>query len=140
MAPGAFNPVRRRYLIRTLVVTGIYVAGVVGAKYLISNVGVSQPLAVAVALVPGLAMAAMFYNTISMIGATTDEFMRMLAVRQQLIAAGIALAGASVWGSLEMFYLAPHVDAFYIVVLWAMGLFVGQLANRITHGVWGECP
>jgi hypothetical protein len=93
-----------------------------------------------VALVPGLAIAAMFYNTLSMITATTDEFMRMLAVRQQLIAAGFALALASVWGTLEMFELVAHAAAFYIVVLWAIGLFVGQLANRITHGVWGECP
>ncbi|HEY6815533.1 MAG TPA: hypothetical protein VI168_08345 [Croceibacterium sp.] len=140
MAPTPWTPVRRRYLVRTLAATMVYVAGVVGARYLISTVGVSQPVAVAVALVPGLAMAAMFINTISMIGATKDEFMRMLAVRQQLIAAGIALAGASVWGSLEMFGLAPHVDAFYIVVLWAVGLFAGQLANRVTHGVWGQCP
>jgi len=135
-----FTPVRRRYLIRTLIVMAVYVAGIAAAKYLIADVGVSRPLALAVALVPGLAMAAMFYNTLSMIAATSDEFMRMLAVRQQLIAAGFALALASVWGSLEMFELVPHVDAFYVVVLWAIGLFVGQLANRITHGVWGECP
>jgi len=140
MTASKWTPVRRRYLIRTLVVTAIYIAGVVGAKALIADVGVSRKLAIAVALVPGLAMAGMFYNTLRMIGDTADEFMRMLAVRQQLIAAGIALAGASVWGSLEMFDLVPHVDAFYIVVLWAAGLFVGQLSNRITHGVWGECP
>lgn len=140
MAAGKFTPVRRRYLVRTLALTMIYVAGVFGAKYLISGVGVPRPVALAVALVPGLAMAGMFANTLSMIGATADEFMRMLAVRQQLIAAGFALATASVWGSLEMFGLVAHVDAFYIVVLWAIGLFVGQLANRITHGEWGECP
>ena len=120
MAASAFTPVRRQYLIR--------------------DVGVARPLAFAVALVPGLAIAAMFYNTLSMIAATTDEFMRMLAVRQQLIAAGFALALASVWGTLEMFDLVPHAEAFYIVVLWAVGLFVGQLSNRITHGTWGECP
>ena len=140
MAASAFTPVRRQYLIRTLAVMAIYIAGIFGAAYLIETVGVSRPLAFAVALVPGLAMAGMFYNTISMIAATKDEFMRMLAVRQQLIAAGLALAGASVWGSLEMFALVPHVDAFYIVVLWAVGLFVGQASNRITHGTWGQCP
>lgn len=135
-----FTAARRRYLIRTLMVTAIYIAGIFAAKYLISQVGVARPLAIAVALVPGLAIAAMFWNTLAMIGDTADEFMRMLAVRQQLIAAGFALAAASVWGTLEMFDLVPHADAFYIVVLWAVGLFVGQLSNRITHGVWGECP
>ena len=140
MAANAWTPVRRQYLVRTLVVTAVYIAGIFGASYLIGSVGVSRPVAFAVALVPGLAMVAMFANTLSMIGATTDEFMRMLAVRQQLIAAGFAMALASVWGMLETFDLVPHVAAFYIVVLWAVGLFVGQLSNRITHGEWGECP
>lgn len=140
MAASAWTPVRRRYLVRTLIVTAIYIIGIFSASHLIGNVGVSRPLAFAVALVPGLAMVGMFANTISMIVATQDEFMRMLAVRQQLIAAGFAMALASVWGTLEMFDLVPHAEAFYIVVLWAVGLFVGQLANRITHGVWGECP
>jgi hypothetical protein len=135
-----FTPVRRQYLVRTLAVTAAYLVGVFGAAYLIRDVGVARPLAISVALVPGAAMAAMFYNTLSMIAATTDEFMRMLAVRQQLIAAGFAMALASVWGTLEMFDLVPHREAFYIVVLWAVGLAVGQLANRVSHGTWGECP
>lgn len=139
MTASAWTPARRRYLVRTLIVTAIYIAGIFGASHLIER-GVSRPLGFAAALVPGLAVAAMFYNTLSMIAATKDEFMRMLAVRQQLIAAGFAMALASVWGTLEMFDLVPHAEAFYIVVLWAVGLFVGQLANRITHGVWGECP
>ena len=140
MAASKWTPARRQYLVRTLIVTAIYIAGIFGASYLIRDVGVSRPLAFAGALVPGLAIAGMFYNTLSMIAATTDEFMRMLAVRQQLIAAGFALALASVWGTLEMFDLVPHAEAFYIVMLWAVGLFVGQLSNRITHGTWGECP
>jgi hypothetical protein len=140
MATSKWTPARRQYLIRTLVVSAVYVAGIFVAKYLIADVGVSRPLGFAVALVPGLAMAGMFYNTLSMIAATTDEFMRMLAVRQQLIAAGFAMALASAWGTLEMFDLVPHAEAFYIVVLWAVGLFVGQASNRITHGTWGECP
>ena len=140
MAGRGFTPVRRQYLVRTLVVTAVYIGGIFGASYLIGRVGVSGPLAFAVALVPGAAMVAMFANTMGMITATQDEFMRMLAVRQQLVAAGFAMAAASVWGMLETFDLVPHVPAFYIVVLWAFGLLVGQLSNRISHGVWGECP
>jgi hypothetical protein len=119
---------------------GIFFAGIVLARYLISQVGVSRPLALAVALVPGLAIAAMFWNTLAMIGETADEFMRMLAVRQQLIAVGFAMSIACVWGFLEMFALVPHVEAFYVMILWAVGVFVGMIANGITHGVWGQCP
>ena len=140
MAASKFTPVRRQYLIRTLIVSAVYIAGIFGAAYLIRDVGVSRPLAIAVALVPGLAIAGMFYNTLSMITATNDEFMRMLAVRQHLIAAGFTMAAATVWGTLELYKLVPHVGAFYIVMLWAAGIIVGMFVNRITHGVWGQCP
>ena len=134
------KPAARRNLVRTAIVTAIYVGGLFAAKYLIADVGVSRPLAIGVALVPGLAVVGFFYSTGKMIVETEDEFMRMLAVRQQLIAAGFAMSAASVWGVLEMFDLVPHVEAFYIMVLWAVGVFVGQVANRVTHGVWAQCP
>ena len=134
------KPAARRNLVRTAIVTAIYVAGLFAAKYLIADVGVSRPLAIGVAMVPGLAVVGFFYSTGKMIVETEDEFMRMLAVRQQLIAAGFAMSAASVWGVLEMFDLVPHVEAFYIMVLWAVGVFVGQVANRVTHGVWAQCP
>lgn len=130
----------RRNLFRTVIITIVYVGGVFAADYLIKRAGVAGPLAFAVALVPGLAIAALFYSNGKMIAETKDEFMRMLAVRQQLIAAGFAMSVASVWGVLEMFDQVPHVEAFYIVVLWAAGLFVGSLVNLITHGTWGGCP
>ena len=134
------KPAARRNLVRTAIVTAIYAGGLFAAKYLIADVGVSRPLAIGVALVPGLAIMGFFYSTGKMIVETEDEFMRMLAVRQQLIAAGFAMTVASVWGVLEMFDLVPHVEAFYIMILWAVGVFVGMVVNRITHGVWGQCP
>jgi hypothetical protein len=138
MAP--MKPAAKRYLRRTAAIAIIYVAGLFGANYLIEGAGVAGPLAFGFALIPALAVAALFYSTGRMIAETDDEFMRMLAVRQQLIAAGLAMSVASAWGVLEMFELVPHMQAFYIVVLWAFGLFVGMIANRITHGVWGQCP
>jgi hypothetical protein len=134
------KPEARRNLSRTAIVMAIYVAGILAAKYLIGEGGLTGPPAYVLALVPGLAMAALFWTSGRMIAETEDEFMRMLAVRQHLIAAGFAMAAASVWGTLEMFDLVQHVGAFYIVVLWTVGIFIGMIANRITHGVWGQCP
>jgi len=134
------KPAARRGLVRTSLIMAVYVAGIFAAKYLIEDRAVAGPLAYGLALIPGLAMAAMFWTSGKMIVETEDEFMRMLAVRQHLIAAGFAMAVASVWGTLEMFDLVPHVGAFYIVMLWAAGIFVGMIVNRITHGVWGQCP
>jgi hypothetical protein len=135
-----FTPARRRSVIRLAIVMAVYFVGIVAANYLIEQVGVSRPIAFAVALIPGFATVGLFYSTAVMILETEDEFMRMLAVRQQMIAVGFAMSVACVWGFLEEFRLVEHVSSYYIVVLWAAGVFIGQVANRITHGVWGECP
>lgn len=134
------KPAAKRHLARTASVLAVYLAGMFAAKYVIVNNGVSGPLAYAVALIPGLATIGLFWSTGRMIVETEDEFMRMLAVRQQLIGVGFAMAAACVWGTLEVFRLVPHVEAFYIMVLWSIGVFIGLVANRITHGVWGQCP
>lgn len=117
----------------------LYVVSLIGAKALIEGRLVSGPLVWALALLPGLAVAGMFYAMGMLIVEQTDEFLRMLLVRQNLIAVAFALSVASVWGFLEMFGLVGHVDAYLIVVLWAVGLALGALANRVTHGAWGDC-
>ncbi len=43
------------------------------------------------------------------------------------------------WGFLENMKLVPHVDAFYIAVLWFVGLGVGSLVNYLTLGDSGDC-
>lgn len=134
------KPAAKRNLVRTGIVVAVYLVGLVLAQHVIVGQGLGGPLAYAVALIPGLATVGMFWSTGKMIVETDDEFMRMLAVRQQLIAVGFAMSVACVWGTLEVFKLVPHVPAFYIMVLWAIGVFVGLVANRITHGVWGQCP
>ena len=61
----------------------------------------------------------------------------MLVVRQSLIATGLALSAATVWGFLESADVAPHLDAYWVAVAWFLGLFVGGLSNRIEYGSWG---
>lgn len=135
----ARGPAQRRYARRVTIAMAVYVVGLLGARYLIERGGVSEPLAFALALVPGLAVAGLFYAVGMLIVEQTDEFLRMLLVRQNLIAVGFALSLASIWGFLEAFDLVPHVAAFYIVVLWAVGMLLGAVVNRVTHGTWGNC-
>ena len=59
-----------------------------------------------------------------------DEYVRMLMVRQTLWASGFALSVATIWGFLESFDLVGHVDAYYIAVLWFVGLGVGSLDQQ----------
>ena len=68
-----------------------------------------------------------------------DEYIRMLMVRQALVATGLTLSIATMWGFLENLRLVPHVDAFYIAILWFGGLGVGACYNRLTLGDSGQC-
>jgi hypothetical protein len=129
----------RRYMWRITAAMTVYVAGLLGANYLIENELVSGPLAWGVALVPGLAIASVFYAVGMLMREQTDEFIRMLLVRQNLIATAFAMSVVVVWGFLEGFGLVQHVAGYLIVVLWAGGLIIGAISNRITHGSWGQC-
>jgi len=41
---------------------------------------------------------------------------------------------ATLWGFLEMFGLAPHLWLWAVFPAWALGLGVGQMANRWVFG------
>ncbi len=111
---------------------------VIAARHLIGQELISGTLIWAVALIPGLAMIGIFYAYGMLIIEQKDEFIRMLVFRQLLIATGIALAFATVWGFLEEFGLVSHIYAYYVAVAWIVGFAFGGLLNRLTHGAWGE--
>lgn len=90
-----------------------------------------------VAILPGLAMIGVFWAIGRLIVEEQDEFIRMLVVRQSLIATGITLSAASVWGFLEGADLVPHAPAYWWAVLWFVGLALGAVSNRLKFGAWG---
>ena len=135
----ARNPARRRYLLRLSIAMAVYLISLFAAEYLISEQLVGKPLVWALALLPGLAIVGAFYAIAMLIIEQTDEFVRMLIVRQTLIATGIALSAATVWGFLESFDLVAHLDAYWVAIVWFFGFGVGGLVNRLTMGSWGEC-
>ena len=67
-----------------------------------------------------------------------DEYLRMLLVRQTLVATGFTLTIVTVWGFLENLDLVAHVDAFYVAILWFVGLGVGSCFNWLTLKRDGE--
>jgi len=133
------NPAARRYMIRISVAMTVYIGGLFAANYLIDNALVAGPLAWAAALLPAFAIAGVFYAVGMLIVELKDEFLRMLLVRQNLIATAFAMSVVVAWGFLESFGLVGHVAGYLIVVLWAAGMFVGAVSNRLTHGSWGQC-
>lgn len=131
------SPAQRRYLSRVLLFTGLYLVFFAVLTALTKEGGVSATTRFIVALLPGLCMTGVFWAIGRLIIEEEDEFLRMLTVRQALLASGLAMASASVWGFLEGADLAPHVDAYWWAVVWFLGLIVGAVVNRVQYGTWG---
>jgi len=129
----------RRYLVRVGSATTVFVLSFYAATHPIRLGLVGGPLLVwALALIPGLAVVGIFYACGMLIIEQKDQFIRMLDLRQWIIATGIALSFAAVWGSLEHFGLVANIKPYYFVIVWFAGFSLGGLVNRITHGAWGE--
>ncbi len=132
------SPAHKRYLVRLAVSMLAYMAFLFLALRLVPTHRVTGPLAYVVGALPGVAVAGVFWAVGRLIVEETDEYQRMLLVRQTLIATGFTLSIATVWGFLENVGLVTHVDAFYISTLWFVGLGFGSLFNRVTLGA-GKC-
>lgn len=126
-----------RYVKRVAIFTSLYLATF--AFMILADEAFEVPLALryVVAILPGLAVCGIFWAIARLIIEETDEFLRMLTVRQTLVASAFALSIASIWGFLEAANLVPHVDAYWIAVAWFLGLFIGALFNRVQFGTWG---
>ncbi|AKM08973.1 hypothetical protein [Croceicoccus naphthovorans] len=133
------NRAQRRYMLRLSVAMVIYLVSLFAADYLIDRNLVEGPLAWALAILPGLAIVGVFVALALLMVEEDDEFLRMLIVRQTLVATGLALSAATIWGFLENFGLVGHLDAYWWAVIWFFGLGVGGLVNKLTMGAWGQC-
>ena len=134
----AKTPAHRRYVKRVLIAMVGYVATLFLAEMLIDDRGLSGPLAWLVALLPGLCVASVFWAIGRLLIEETDEYLRSLLVRQMLVATGLTMVIATIYGFLENYGLVGHIDAFYLTVLFFAGLGVGSLVNRLTIGD-GSC-
>jgi hypothetical protein len=128
------SPAHRRYVIRLAVAMTLYILFLFIAGRLVGSGTVRGVGAYLLAMLPGLAIVGVFWAVGRLIVEETDEYQRMLFVRQTLVATGFALSLATVWGFLENFGLVGHVDAFYVAILWFAGLGVGGVYNRLTLG------
>lgn len=131
------NMAQKRYLRRVAIASTLYLASFALMTFLDDGFAVPEPVRYLLAALPGLAVIAIFWAIGRLIVEEQDEFMRMLTIRQTLIATAIALSAASIWGFLEAADLVVHIDAYWYAVIWFFGVGVGAIANRIKYGTWG---
>jgi hypothetical protein len=126
------NPAQRRYVLRIAIFTAAYIVTLIAAIHYVGSGMVTGPLSYALGILPGLSVAGYFWAIARLIVEERDEYLRMLMVRQALVATGFTLSLVTIWGFLENLRLVPHVDAFYVAILWFVGLGVGSLCNWLT--------
>lgn len=144
MAVPPGSPAVSRYMRRMVVISLVYVAGIVLASLLIDRAAPLGVLTIGLALIPGAAMLAAIGAIGRFVADISDEYLRMLEVRKLIVATGVTLAITSVWGLLELYSNSlPRLPVFYVFPIWCVGLFIGQVANRLAFGEdddAGPCP
>jgi len=122
----------RRYNIRVIILSLLYAAFLMGAVYGFKHHLVAGPIAWIVAVLPALPIVGIFAAIGLYLVEETDEYVRVMTVRQTLWASGFALTIATIWGFLESFELVHHVEAYWVSILWFAGLGLGTCANRLS--------
>ena len=128
---------QKRYMKRVAVSTSLYLLALALMTFVTKEHDPSLELRTCLAILPGLAVVGIFWAIGRLIVEEPDEFMRMLIIRQALVASGLALSAASIWGFLEDADIVVHIDAYWWAVVWFLGLGIGAIVNRIQYGTWG---
>jgi hypothetical protein len=126
-------PEIKRYTRRLIGVMTLYGVTLVGVNLWFRHAPPHGILAYIAAVLPALPIAGVFVVIGRLLVEMQDEYVRMLFVRQSLVATGVTLSITTAWGFLEGFGLAPHVAGYYAATLWFAGLGVGTCVNAIIQ-------
>jgi hypothetical protein len=129
---------QRRYIKRVMIFSSAYLLAFAIQTAIFLDSEPPMALRAALGVLPALAIIGIFWAMARLIVEEQDEFIRMLIVRQSLIATGFALSAATIWGFLEAADVVVHLDAYWVAVAWFFGIFLGAVANRIQYGTWGS--
>ncbi len=130
-ASGCVNPVIVRYNRRVLFSSFGYVLGLGIAISIWNAYEVDRVTAFALALLPTLPTFYMIWAMGRYLVEETDEYLRYRTVRAAIMSLGGVLAIGIFWGFLEMFELVPHIWAWWVLPVWAIGLGLAQLWMKV---------
>ena len=100
------SPAIRRYVIRIAVLMSFYLVALFGATYAVSRrPGVGSRGLSSLAVIPALPVIGVFWAVMRLLVEEPDEFMRLMMVRQALIATGFCLTVMTIWEFLQNFDL-----------------------------------
>lgn len=132
-------PAIRRYLLRLSVLMTIYVVFIFLAGYLFRHNPPSGVAAYALAMLPALPVIGVVWVIMRLIAEETDEYLRLLYVKENLFATGFCLTVMTVWEFLQNYDLVSNDNhGFGATFVWFMGLGLGSIYVRLVKGE-GAC-
>ena len=141
-ATGHLSGAVARYTRRFLFATFGYVLGLGIAVTIANRVELSQTESFLIALLPVIPIMGMIWTMARYLIEEEDEFLRHRAIMASLFGLGGVLTLGTFWGFLETFDVVPHIWAWWVFPVWAMGMGLGQcwmaLADRRAGDALGD--
>ncbi|WOF42117.1 hypothetical protein KNJ79_12935 [Sphingopyxis indica] len=128
---GCASPALRRYNRRGLIWAFTYMAALFFAISVNDWLKPEGPLLWLIAVLPALPIVYFVWSLYRYLIEESDEYLRMRYVGHALFGLGLLLIVATVWGFLESFQVVPHVESWMVVPVWAIGLGLAQIAQRV---------
>ncbi|MGB3471725.1 MAG: hypothetical protein WBA51_12965 [Erythrobacter sp.] len=125
-ADGAGTLAIVRYNRRMLLASFGYVLGLGIAISLYNRMELTGIAAFGVALLPTVPTFGMIWAMARYLIEETDEYLRHRTIMAALMALGLVLVVGIFWGFLETFGVVPHVWAWWVLPVWAIGLGIAQ--------------
>jgi hypothetical protein len=127
----AQTPAQRHHSSRVLIAAIVYAAVLIPTVYVTKHQLVAGSWKMVLALGPAVPLIAMFGSYGRYLAEETDEYIRMMVVRQILTATTIAMVCAVVWGFLSDLGGAPPIATYWIAVIWVFMQGVTGLIDKV---------
>lgn len=129
----ARSPAMRRYVRRFAAFMVAYGVLLVGTNWWFRAAAPEGLLAFVAATLPALPVLGVFWAIFRLLAEESDEFIRMMHVRQLLFATAFCLCVMTVWEFLQGYGLADHdTQGFGTAFVWFVGLGLGALRNAFA--------
>lgn len=127
------SPAMRNDMRRLAVCMVIYTALIFGVGWLFRAAPPTGMPAYGAAVLPALPILGVFWTIFRLLIEETDEFMRMMLVRQTLFATAFCLSIMTVWEFLQNYDVLPDgTGGFGTAFVWFVGLGLGAVWNAVA--------
>ncbi|TCM18648.1 hypothetical protein EDF56_104178 [Novosphingobium sp. PhB165] len=126
---AAFTPAQRRHNRRSLAALAVYALVLPPIVWLHAHANaypLEQPWLALLSLIPALPLIAIFLNFARYLSEESDEYIRLMVMRQILVATTVAMCCAVIWGFLSELGGMRPIANYWIAVVWV-----------VTQSTWG---